>query len=303
MFKKPITWVIPVLFIFVLSSCNLPASQSTPNENEMQTMVALKVEQTQLAGTLSAVQAFITPSLLPGQPSPIPPTETLTPTVTSTPEPTTTPTPAGVWLTITQNTNCRVGPASYYRLVTSLTVGQVVEATGKNPYNDYYYVVSPLDANSYCWVWSKYATVAGNPEALPVYTAQPTPTPTFTPTLAPDFNLQFLGLNHCGSAYSVRVYIRNTGSLTWKSIRMVVTDNTSGTSFTHVLDNFRAYNGCDVKIDQKDLANGEEGEVNNYNPGQMGYDPTGHDLTISVTLYSGDTRTGTSITRSISVTP
>ncbi len=301
--KTRILWMIPFILIGLLSSCNLTPAQQTPSEEELQTLVALKVEQTQLAGTMAAIQPYITPTLRPGQPSPVPPTATLTPTITLTPTPTVTSTPAGVWLTITQNTNCRLGPASFYRLITSLTTGQVVEATGKNPYNDYYYVVNPLDANSYCWVWSKYVTVAGNPEALPVYTAQPTPTPTFTPTLAPDFNLEYLGINHCGSAYSIRIYVRNTGSLTWKSLRMVVSDNTSGTTFTHYLDTFRAYNGCDISSNQKDLTFGEEGEITNYNPGQMGYDPTGHSLSITVTLYSGDSRTGTSLARTITVTP
>jgi hypothetical protein len=301
--KSRLSWIFAVLLIFTLSSCSFLTTQATPDQSEVQTMVSLRVEQTQIAATMAALQPFVTPTLLPGQPTPLPPTETLTPTVTLTPEPTLTPTPSGVWLTITENTNCRTGPASYYRLVLSLKVGDQVEATGINPNSDYYYVVNPSDANSYCWVWNKYAIITGNPSILPVYTPQPTATPTSTPTIAPDFSFSYISLNNCGGQYAIKIKVRNTGSLTWKSIRMVVKDNTASSTFTHQLDTFRSYDGCTVEVDQKDLTFGEDGLVTNYNPGQLGYDPTGHALTITVTLYSADGRTGTSLSRSINVTP
>ena len=99
MSKKRIIWIFTTMLILTLVSCSLPTVQPTPDENEVQTLVALKVEQTQLAATVAAVQPFLTPTLKPGQPSPIPPTATLTPTMTLTPMPTNTVTPSGVWLT------------------------------------------------------------------------------------------------------------------------------------------------------------------------------------------------------------
>lgn len=302
MTKRSIYWILPVLLTLVLSSCNLTAQQ-TPSDAEMQTMVALRVEQTQLASTLEAVQQFITPTLEPGMPTPVPPTETLTPTVTLTSAPTNTATPAGVWLTITQNTNCRVGPASYYRLVTSLMAGQTVEATGKNPYNDYFYVINPDNPNGFCWVWGQYATVSGSTDILPVFTAQPTPTPTNTPTLAPGIALDYAGLDTCGGDYFVKIRVLNTGSITWKSIKLVIKDNDTGTTFTNALDTFTSYNGCTVSTNQKDLMQGEEGEIANYSNGKFNYDPTGHNLTVTVTVYSADSRTGSEISGSIKVTP
>ena len=196
-----------------------------------------------------------------------------------------------------------MGPASYYRWVNSFVPGDVVEATGINPENNYYYVMNPATPDTYCWVWDKYVTIAGDTAILPVYTPQPTPTPTFTPTLAPDFNIEYLSVNSCSGQYSINLFVRNTGSLTWKSIRVVVKDNSSSTSFTHALDTFRAYDGCAVEADQKDLTFGEDGKVTSNNPGQMSTDPTGHDLTITVTLYSLDGRSGTSLSRTINVTP
>jgi hypothetical protein len=263
-------------------------------------MVALRVEQTQLAGTLAAVEQFITPTLEPGMPTY---TETLTPTLTLTPEPTNTSTPAGVWLTITQNTNCRVGPAAYYRLVTSLTAGQTVEATGKNPYNDYFYVVNPDNPNSFCWVWGQYATVAGSTDILPVYTAQPTATPTNTPTVAPGLALDYVGLDSCSGAYYVKIRVLNTGSTTWKSVKLVIKDNDTSTTLTNQSDTFTSYSGCSVSTNQKDLTLGEEGEIANYSAGKFTYDPTGHSLTITVTVYSADSRVGTAVSNSIKVTP
>ncbi|MEA5077877.1 MAG: hypothetical protein VB013_04830 [Anaerolineaceae bacterium] len=300
--NRTIYWILPVLLMFVLSSCNLTAQQ-TPSDVEMQTMVALRVEQTQLAATLAAVQQFITPTLEPGQPTPVPPTETLTPTVTLTPEPTNTATPSGVWLTITENTNCRVGPASYYRLITSLTAGQTVEATGKNSYNDYFYVVNPDNPNGYCWVWGKYATVSGSTDILPVYTAQPTNTPTNTPTVAPGIDLDYEGLDSCSGNYYVKIRVLNTGSSTWKSIKIVIKDNDTSTTLTNASDTFTSYSGCTVSSNQKDLTQGEEGVVANYSSGKFTYDPTGHSLTITVTVYSADSRTGTSFSKSFKVTP
>lgn len=299
MTKRSIYWILPVLFTLVLSSCNL-TPQKTPSDAELQTMVALRVEQTQLAGTLAAVEQFITPTLEPGMPTY---TETLTPTLTLTPEPTNTSTPAGVWLTITQNTNCRVGPAAYYRLVTSLTAGQTVEATGKNPYNDYFYVVNPDNPNSFCWVWGQYATVAGSIDILPVYTAQPTATPTNTPTVAPGIALDYAGLDSCSGAYYVKIRVLNTGSTTWKSVKLVIKDNDTSTTLTNQSDTFTSYSGCSVSTNQKDLTLGEEGEIANYSAGKFTYDPTGHSLTITVTVYSADSRVGTAVSTSIKVTP
>lgn len=299
MIKRSIYWILPVMLTLVLSSCNLTAQQ-TPSDAELQTMVALRVEQTQLAGTLAAVQQFITPTLEPGMPTY---TETLTPTLTLTPEPTNTATPAGVWLTITQNTNCRVGPAAYYRLVTSLMAGQTVEATGKNPYNDYYYVVNPDNPNGFCWVWGQYATVSGSTDILPVFTAQPTPTPTNTPTLAPGIALDYSGLDSCSGNYFIKIRVLNTGSTTWKSVKLVIKDNDTGTTFTNAQDTFTSYNGCTVSTNQKDLTQGEEGEFANYSTGKFPYDPTGHKLTVTVTVYSADTRTGSEVSGTIKVTP
>ncbi len=300
MLKKPMIWIIPVLLMLVLSSCNLSAGQQGPNEQEMQTLVALRVEQTQLAATLASVEQFITPTLEPGQPTP---TETFTPTITLTPEPTLTPTPAGVWLTITENTNCRVGPASYYPLVVSLAAGQTVEATGRSTFDNYYYVVNPQNANGYCWVWGKYATVAGDTAMLPVYTPQPTATPTMTPTVAPGISLGYNGIGNCGGDYYVKVRVLNTGSTTWKSVKLVVKDNTTSTTFSNALDTFTSYNGCSSYTSQQDLTMGEEGEVANYSVGKFTYDPTGHELVITVTVYSADGRTGTEFSNSFTVTP
>jgi hypothetical protein len=214
-----------------------------------------------------------------------------------------TATPQDVWLTITQNSNCRSGPANYYLLITTFKTGDLVQAIGRNPLGDYYFVRNPSVAQGYCWVWEKYATISGDPGILPMFTPQPTPTPSITPTRAPAFSTSYDSLTSCSGKYALRIFVRNTGGVTWKSIRIDITDNTASKSFTHISNDFQAYSGCTAGVSQTDLAPSEEGMVSNYNPGQFSYNPTGHDLSITVTLYSEDSYKGISLQQSFKVTP
>jgi hypothetical protein len=222
--------------------------------------------------------------------------------VTLTPEFFYTATTQAVLLTLTQNTNCRKGPASYYALVTGLKVGDQVEAYGLDPNSAYYYVKNPNLDQSYCWIWGKSVSVSGDTSGLPMYTPQPTKVPTATPTVAPGLNISFGSVTSCSGQYMLRVLVRNTGGLTWQSIKMAITDTTAGKSYTTSSNSFKSYNGCTSDMSQEDLAPGEEGYVSNFKS-QFSSDPTGHHLNITITLFSEDGQTGTSVSQTIGVKP
>ncbi len=292
--NKMIIWLVLTAMVASLVSCN---SLSGQTNEEVGTLVAIQVAQTQLAATLNAVAEVKSPT---AQPLLLEPSSS--PTITLTPEPSFTPTAEGVWLTVNENTNCRSGPGMVYDLITTIQNGTHIQATGVNPTNEYYYVRNP-DGSGFCWLWDKYSSVTGNIGALPVFTPQPTPTITPSPTPAADFQLTYKSLITCAPQYAVNLKIVNTGSITWKSVSITIKDTVTSTTVTHTLDAFRGYNNCALDMTQSDLMPGESGVVSNVNPGQFNHNPTGHKLKITVTLYSKDGLTGKSVTKSITVTP
>ena len=295
---KALTIVVSLLIIGILAGCNLPfgqQDQTIKNPEEAGTFIAQNVNSTlnaRLDLTNTAVAAFTS--------TPFP---TATPTIFYTPSSTPYPTKETVWLEVNKDSNCRLGPANYYSLVRTLKQGEKVQVVGRDAFNGYFYVRNPEENGSACWVWAKYVTITGDTSRVPVYTAIPTITPTFTPTSAPGIAVEYQSLTSCGTDFAIRMLIHNTGSITWKSIRIVVKDNTTNQSFVQESDLFQSYNGCSLEMAQKDLTFGEDGYISNYNPGQIPYDPTGHSLTISVTAYSEDGLKGETASDSVKVTP
>jgi hypothetical protein len=294
--NKWIVCGIIALLVTSLASCNFPLAQNNANV-DVGTIVAIQVAQTQLASTVQAGETVKSPTAeaLPAEP-------TFTPTITLTPQPTLTPTLEGVWLTVLENTNCRSGPGTYYDYVTTLNAGVQVQAVARNPENNYYYVHNP-NGSGFCWLWDKYSNLTGNITILAVFTAQPTPTPTLTPTPAPGLSVSFVSVTSCGGQFALRLKVKNTGGLTWQSVKVVIKDNTTATTFTHTLDQFRGYTGCPMDVVQEDLTPGEDGIISNVSPGQFGYDPTGHDLKVTVTVYTENGLAGSFYSTSINVTP
>ena len=305
--KKRLIGISLLSVMLIILACNVPIGQQTDSSSQIQTLVAMNVAQTQLAATITAVaqagssttsglaEPSVTAMVL-SEPS-------VTPTITLTLLPSFTPTPQGVWLTLNENTNCRVGPASYYTLVIAMKAGQQLEAVGRSTFDGYYYVRNPFMPNGFCWMWDRYSSLTGNTNSLPVYTPQPTPTFTVTPTPAADITVSFVSVTTCDNQYALRLYLKNTGSTTWQSVKVVVNDNTTGTNLTHISDEFKGFNGCSSDIEQADLTPGEDGIVSNVNPGQFDYNPAGHNLTVTVTVYSTDGLGGTSVSKTINITP
>lgn len=273
----------------LLAACAPQSEQSQVNKAVLNTMIALNVQGSQTAAAAEAInQATGTAAVVP--------TLTLTPTVFVS------PTPENVWLTIDKNTNCRIGPASVYDMVTTLMQGQKVQSVARNYENNYYYVLVPEANNAKCWVWGEYVTIEGDATPLPIFTALPSPTPSPTPTPTPNFSIEYQGLNSCGGGYNLHLLIANTGGVAWSSIRIDITDRDTHDSMTFKSNDFTGYSGCSSTGSNADLQPGEESSVNNIT-GDFNYDPTGHDVILTITLYSKDNYSGTLFTKEFNVTP
>jgi len=287
--------IVACVLIFSLAACSTPAAP-TIDPNALGTIVAQNIQLTQLAATLTQVVAEQTAAV------------TNTSAVTNTPRPTptetTTPTPlSGVWLTLDQPTNCRMGQSTSYPIAATVPAGTQIQALALSQDGEFFYVRYFDTSNHYCWLWKQTSYVTGNPGSLPMYTAVPTKEPSITPTSAASFSVSYESLQICSSKYSLRFNIKNTGYQTWQSIKIVIVDETEGVTVTHTANAFTAYTGCNAGQTQGDLTTNEPGLVSAYNPGEFSYDPTGHILTVTVSLYSEKGQAGTQVSRAIQVKP
>jgi hypothetical protein len=295
--QKWIKWILASFCLLSLAACNLSLGEATMDSSALGTIVAQNVQLTQMDATITAASAAKT-----AEPVASAQEIAATPSQTPTLQPTITPTLNGVWLTFTQNSNCRYGPGSTYRLVTTFNAYDKVQALAKSEDGLYMYVTYVDTATRYCWVQKQLAIVNGNIDRIPAITPQPTNTPTITPTSDAGFSLSYQSLDSCNDNYSVDVLLTNTGYLTWQSMKMSVTDSTTSTSVTVTSDSFDTYDSCGLSTTQDDLSTGEYAVVANFNDA-FSYNPTGHSLSITVSLYSEDGLSGTVITKSTTIKP
>lgn len=165
-------------------------------------------ESADSTGTASALQATL--SGVETQIAASHPTQTIPPTATQTPAPSVTPAPtvttSPAHISVSENTNCRSGPASTFEFLGVLSVGEQTEIVARSEIPDYWYVVNPDDPTSFCWLWGEYAVVDGEVDNLPVLTPQPTPTPYV------GFDVWFHGFEPCGGSQTAIFAIRNAGA-------------------------------------------------------------------------------------------
>ena len=134
------------------------------------------------------------------------PTDTATPTQIATE--TLTPTPETPTITLSQNTNCRTGPAAAYGFVTTVNAGVPMEVIGlpADPTVSEYVVVKNPNGVGNCWMWLRYADKSDfSAFGLQIYNTPPTPTPTFSPT--PSFDWQSTWTFYLGSPLSYTTYV------------------------------------------------------------------------------------------------
>ena len=146
----------------------------------MQRMVETKVAEQSVALVTEPVAQAQATDPAPPTPTPVPteaaqPTataEAAQPTPTAPPAPTATPIPAsGPKITADENTNCRVGPSTGYKVVTYFMEGAVSTVEGRDEGKDWWYIINPDDSSEFCWVWDGSTTVEGDTSTVPVVAA------------------------------------------------------------------------------------------------------------------------------------
>jgi hypothetical protein len=99
------------------------------------------------------------------------------PTETSTPTPMPTATPLPPVLMVGGDIPCYAGPGPGYETLAVLSIGMKTEVLSKDSTGEYWIVQSPL-GNGSCWTESRYATIIGQMEGIPVLAANAVPTET-----------------------------------------------------------------------------------------------------------------------------
>ena len=262
-----------------------PRPTPLPAETVMMQTIDAALTQTAQIPTMA-------PSLIPTDTLPFtltPDFSTVTPSATLPPVILFTPTPSVPLITVSVDTNCRVGPGKVYTRVGWLLVGQVSEIYGRNPAGDYWYIRNLNQNTEYCWLWGEYAIVSGNIAALPIFTPPPTPTP------VPNFMATYVGTESC-SGWWVDIRMENTGGVTFRSSTFTVRDTETGTSLTQYSDGFTDNNGCSDSSTVNALSPGNKKVVSSP---AFSYNPSGHEIRATITLCSNTGQSGTCVTQVI----
>lgn len=303
---------LPLLFVLLgVFACALPEFTVTdPNANA--TAVAQTVDFIMMM-TQNAAEEDVgdvsseTPTAVPTYPTltstwtpeptfTLPPTLTLTPTLSPTPVPSATS--LMTMISVSVPTNCRVGPGKIYQMVGALLVGETVQVYARTADNSYWYIRNPDAPSDFCWVWGEYATLTGAMVGLPIFTPPPTPTPTNTATPSPAFQASYDNEDSC-SGWWVDLLVKNTGSMTFKSINLTVRDTVTDITVSGITDGFTDKTGCS-STERDNLLPGKKLLVSS--PG-FTYDPNNHKLRATLTLCTGTGLNGMCVTDTFSFTP
>lgn len=293
-----------LLLFFTGLACSFPES-FVPDTNAIRTESA----QTVIASFTQSIPA-VTVSSQPVFTSTVEiasPTFTasFTPSVTLSPTLVDTPTLQAAQIIVSVDTNCRVGPGRVYPRVGALLIGEIADVYGRDPTNKYWYIRNPDSADGYCWVWGEYATLSGAYLIVPVFTPPPTPTPTITPTSTatslpqPDFDIDYAGKDSC-AGWWVEVRVRNTSSISLRSVIFDVDDKTTSQNQTALSDSFTNIDGCSKTTTKDALTQGNEFIISSP---VFSYDLTGHDILVHVTLCTQTGQKGDCVKRKVKFTP
>jgi hypothetical protein len=209
-------------------------------------------------------------------------------------------------------TNCRDGPGKVYQYKGALLVGQLAEVLAGEPSGKYWYIQNPESPGDFCWVWGEYATIAGNTLHLPIYTPPPTATLTFTPAATPtqpppatpapasDIQISYTSIDSCAGGWWVEFQLTNTGDLHLRSITINVFDSDTHETVSKKADGFSDINGCSAPSTIDVLVPGNSVIVSGP---EFIYDPSGHEIELTVTACSKIGQSGSCKKRKIEFVP
>ncbi len=232
--KTAVLGLIFVLIAFILPGCSLPyGADQTGDEIE--------------PGNGSSSGAI---SSGPGAGSAPTATHTLLPTFTAT--------LAAPMVSVSVNTNCRLGPGSAYDYKGGLLVGETAVILGRDESGQFWVIRNPDNPDELCWIWGQYASVAGDWHVVPVATAPPTPTPTKPPSKPqPYFSFAFKDITQCVSIYGLKFTVTNMVNMTWESYSLYTKDLTTSEEYTSTGNRFADCEACGCESYRENLPPGQ----------------------------------------------
>ena len=189
-------------FATLFGAC-IPKSFYVPPPPSQNLAVTITAQAVQLQGLTATVLAQPIIVVITNTPEPALPTATIDPALNAVAA---SPTTGAVTVSVSQNTNCRLGPSLEFKDVYALMVGQTAEVVGKNTIDNYWIIKIPDGSGKTCWLWGRYATVSGDTAAIAEVI---TPTPSvgekpFAPVITTT-NLKCKAIGDGVYEYQVRV--------------------------------------------------------------------------------------------------
>lgn len=171
--RKSFSFIITIVCILGLVACStrMVVPPPPPPDGVVLTLTvqAIQLEgltQTAQAGQVQPVVIVVTATPDPNNSAP-----TTDPAANAAPNATTS---SAVTVTVSQNTNCRLGPSQDFDEIGSLGPGQIAEVIGKDTFNNYWIIKLPDSSGKTCWLWGQFATVSGDTSTV-AQMATPTP--------------------------------------------------------------------------------------------------------------------------------
>lgn len=247
---------------------------------------------TAIVETVNALNALASPTQSPAASSPTPETLTATPIASLTPEGAALPTLPAVYVTVSVDTFCRLGPGREYEQVGILLVGEVAEVVGRDAFNLHWYIRNPDIGPQFCWISGAYATVEGNVLSI---VAQPP-----AADLTSDVEVTYLGMGKCGNAWWSDLRILNQSNATFRSISLVIGDGGTNTTRSMLLDTFPFADGCASTSSVDTLSPRTSVRVSSP---EFIYNLAGAEISVSITLCTDVGMRGTCVSKRLSYTP
>ncbi len=207
---------------------------------------------------------------------------------------------SSVFISLPQNTICRLGPATVYQSVASFTAGTRLQAVGRLLNDEtYYFVQNPNLPDTHCWIYGQGASIEGNPAELDII--EPLPSP--TPDTHANFSITYSHIKQCGDDYSFSFKVENTDDTVWQSIKVYILDLNKKITATYSSNRFEEYSDCHLDNVQGDLTKGERVFMTPFDPGHFDYRPYGGKFLLRVTLCTAKDFAGDCLTKEITVRP
>ena len=280
--KKPPVFLSIVLLGAATLACVQSVNVPTVDPNAASTAIAQ---------TISAIQTLSTPTQSP-VPSPTLEALTETPIASFTPEGIPAAALPDVYVTVSVDTWCRLGPGAEYEKVGYLAAGEIAEVVGRDAFGQFWYIRNPDIGVQFCWITAQYATVEGN--VLSIIAAPP------QADMSSDIELAYTGLGKCPSTskWWVDLQIRNQTSVGFRAINLVVGDGITTRSMN--LNTFPFTDGCASPTSVDTLNAGSSVRISSPD---FNYDLNGADISVSMTICTEINMRGTCVSKTLSFVP